>query len=418
MAEQRTVSPSESDLQAAIAAVKASSPELGIARVCATLREGNSTWQLSEKRVRKLMIALGLVQSSGTDPADPGAPKKDSATSSVPKSYVAPGDFVRTLGKGQVEVKYINGTKGKGVFASKAFGKGENIFEETPFAWYPRWDTVSVSYHTKSDAECQLCARTVERSLHADRGLMRPVKCSRCPAWFCSNLCKKEAEAKFHQIECSKHNSHFASLANVCRAWEWGAPMGAARAIERVLMEYEHSTERGKAAWESIRAFATVPTDIMDKKRKGMSWFLYEADYETKWKTTYELMKKALCPPPEECGLAKFSCIPKKIRDELFSYSEWLNLIGKYCLNDQNGGFYLLQSCFNHNCDPNCVVVHPNDGKYRAIIQTLRPITAGEEMSITYVNPRDGVAARQEALHDWYMFDCQCERCVKELASS
>ncbi|KAJ2890332.1 hypothetical protein IWW38_004193, partial [Coemansia aciculifera] len=216
---------------------------------------------------------------------------------------------------------------------------------------------------------------------------------------------------------CSKHNSHFVGLANVCRAWEWGAPMGAARAIERVLMEYEHSAERGKAAWESIRAFATVSTDIMDRKRKGMSWFLYEADYETKWKTTYELMKKALCPPPEECGLAKFACIPKKIRDELFSYSEWLKLIGKYCLNDQNGGFYLLQSCFNHNCDPNCVVVHPNDGKYRAIIQTLRPIAAGEEMTITYVNPRDGIGERQQALRDWYMFDCRCERCVKELAS-
>ncbi|KAJ2880383.1 hypothetical protein IWW38_005959, partial [Coemansia aciculifera] len=214
MAEQRTVSPTEPDLQAAISAIKASSPELGIVRVCAALREGNPTWQLSEKRVRRIMISLGLVQASGTDAADTGASNKSVAASLVPKSYIAPGDFVHALGKGQVEVKYIDGTKGKGVFASNNFGKGENIFEETPFAWYPRWDTVSASYHTKSDAECQLCARTVERSIHADRGLLRPVKCSRCPAWFCSNICKKEAEARFHQIECSKHNSHFVGLAN------------------------------------------------------------------------------------------------------------------------------------------------------------------------------------------------------------
>ncbi|KAJ1941437.1 hypothetical protein GGF37_003553 [Kickxella alabastrina] len=413
MADDRRITmPSEAELQAAIDALKKSKPELGVLRVCAMLRESNPTWQLGEKRVRKFMSTMGLIQ---TDPSSANTTGK--AAETVPKSFLAPGDFVRTVGKGQVEVKYINGTKGKGVFAVGDFAEKTQVFEETPFAWYPRWDTVSNTYHTKGNDECQLCARTIHRSGYSARDLLRPVKCNRCSAWFCSNVCRKEADARFHQIECAKSNPHFAPLAQACLEWSWGAPMAAARAIERVLLEFEQSAERGKLAWESIKAFATVRADVMDKRRKGASWFLYEQDYEHKWATTHELMKRALCPPPDACGLTQFDRIPKKIFNEMFSYNEWLGLIGKYSLNDQNGGFYLLQSCFNHSCDPNCVVMHPNDGMYRAIIKTLRPIKAGEEMLISYVNPRDNLAARQQALREWYMFDCNCGRCQKEVAA-
>ncbi|KAJ2514157.1 hypothetical protein H4217_005910 [Coemansia sp. RSA 1939] len=403
MSEQRNVAPSADELQAAITAIKEQEPEYGISRVCATLRANNPTWQLSEKRVRKFMGLLGLVQGSTED---------DQST--APKSSIAPGDFVHSLADGQLQVRYIDSVKGKGVFSARDFGKDINIFEEAPFAWYPRWDTVSINYYNGSNSECQLCARDLEKRY---RGL-RSVRCSRCSACFCSNTCKNEAESRFHQIECVKNNPAFVNLADACHAWNWGAPMCAARAIERVLMEFEQGQEQGKHAWESLKAFTTMRTDVMDMRRKGASWFLYEEEYENRWKTTYSQMRNSLCPPPAACGLKQFEKIPKKIRDEMFSYNEWLNLIGKYSLNDQNGGLYLLQSCFNHNCNPNCVVVHPNDGMYRAIIKTLRPIKADEEMTITYVNPRDSVSERQQALRDWYMFDCRCDRCVDELNDS
>ncbi|KAJ1907700.1 hypothetical protein LPJ81_000583 [Coemansia sp. IMI 209127] len=402
MSEQRTVVPPEDELQAAIAAIKEKEPEFGIPRVCAALRANNPAWQLSEKRVRKLMGSLGLVQASGEE-----------SKSTTPTSSIAPGDFVEALASGQVRVEYIDKVKGKGVFSTRDFDKGANVFEETPFAWYPRWNTISMDYYKGSNRECQLCARDIERRSR----VIRPARCSRCTACFCSNLCRKEAESRFHQIECSKNNPYFVQLADTCCAFDWGAPMCAARAIERVLMEYEQGIKQGNCAWRSLKAFTTMSVDAMDMRRKGASWFLYEEEYENRWKATYSHMKRSLCPPPAACGLTQFDKIPRKIRDEMFSYSEWLNLIGKYSLNDQNGGLYLLQSCFNHNCDPNCVVVHPNDGMYRAIIQTLRPIKAGEEMTITYVNPRNGVNERQQELRDWYMFDCQCDRCIEENTS-
>ncbi|KAI8324150.1 SET domain-containing protein [Martensiomyces pterosporus] len=412
MADERTVTPAEAELSAAIAAVKNSNPEFGVPRVLSTLRAENPAWQVSEKRVRKFMTTLGLMQ---TDAGSTSGDKRLKASDrhAIPKSLVAPGNLAAAVGKGQVEVRYIDGTKGKGVFAARDFDQGTNVFEETPFAWYPRWDTVSARYHMGSDYECQLCAREIDH-VFGQSARLRPAKCNRCSARFCSVLCKNEAEARFHKVECTKTNPHFVHLANACRKDMWGAPMGAARAIERVLLEFEQSQERGKQAWESLKAFATVRADVMDERRNGASWFLLEGEREQQWENTYSLMKKALFPPPQECGLKEFDRIPKKILNEMFSYNEWLNLIGKYSLNDQNGGFYLLQSCLNHSCDPNCICVHPNDGKYRSIIKTLRPIKAGEEMFITYVNPRDGLAARQKELHDWYMFDCNCERCQRE----
>ncbi|KAJ1962619.1 hypothetical protein GGI12_002546 [Dipsacomyces acuminosporus] len=412
MAEERTVTPEENELSAAIEGIKKANPGFGVPRVLASVKAQHSTWQVSEKRVRKLMSALGLLQiDAGASTAD--ARLKSSDSHAIPKSSIAPGDLAATIGKGQVEVKYIDGKKGKGVFAARDFDRGTHVFEETPFAWYPRWDTVSARYHAGSDFECQLCAREIDQSSGRSSRL-RPAKCSRCSVRFCSVLCKNEAESRFHRIECPKNNPHFVHLANACLKDMWGAPMGAARAIERVLLEFERGTEQGKLAWESLKAFATVRADVMDKARNGAAWFLLEHEREQQWENVYDLMKKALCPPPAECGLQAFDKIPKKILNELFSYNEWLNLIGKYSLNDQNGGFYLLQSCLNHSCDPNCVCVHPNDGKYRATIKTLRPIKAGEEMTITYVNPRDGFAARQKELRDWYMFECKCDRCLKE----
>ncbi|KAJ1947228.1 hypothetical protein FBU59_001900 [Linderina macrospora] len=395
----RTETPAEDELRAAIAAIKASNPDFGIARVLTTIRASHPTWQVSEKRVRKFLGSLGLVQTD---------------SSAIPKSSLAPTDLAATTGKDLVEIRYINGTKGKGVFAKSDFLPGNIVFEETPFAWYPRWDTIGAAYHLDADHECQLCARSLDPLVV--RARVRPVKCTLCGVKFCSNICKTEADAHFHKIECSKHNPAFAKFADFSRRQDqWGAPMGAVRALERVMMEFEASMRRGREAWAGMKAFATVGQETIDEKRFGSAWFMYQEDRENKWKTSYELMKKALCPPPAACGLKAFDKIPPKIKEEMFSYQGWLDLLGKYCLNDQNGGFYMLQSCFNHSCTPNCQVSHPNSGKYRAHIEVLKPIKEGEEMFITYVNPREGVESRRKDLREWYMFDCNCARCQKEL---
>lgn len=58
------VTPSEEDLTAAILAIKATHPNHGIKKVLADVISSNPTWTVSEKRVKKLMQARGLVQTS------------------------------------------------------------------------------------------------------------------------------------------------------------------------------------------------------------------------------------------------------------------------------------------------------------------------------------------------------------------
>jgi hypothetical protein len=56
--------PSEQELLNVITSIKQAEPELGIKKVLAALNGQQPTWTVSEKRVKKLMQILGLVQST------------------------------------------------------------------------------------------------------------------------------------------------------------------------------------------------------------------------------------------------------------------------------------------------------------------------------------------------------------------
>jgi hypothetical protein len=47
-------------------------------------------------------------------------------------------------------------------------------------------------------------------------------------------------------------------------------------------------------------------------------------------------------------------------------------------------------------------------------VLTKRAIKVGEELLITYVNPKMGYKARREELRAWGFGRCRCERCVEE----
>mmetsp|Transcript_4470 Transcript_4470/g.28487 ORF Transcript_4470/g.28487 Transcript_4470/m.28487 type:complete len:477 (-) Transcript_4470:337-1767(-) len=76
--------------------------------------------------------------------------------------------------------------------------------------------------------------------------------------------------------------------------------------------------------------------------------------------------------------------------------------------------FYAVHSCLNHSCDPNTAALLPeNDGEAQAIIQCLKPIAKGEELTISYIDLDAGWEERQEMLAD-YGFHCCCNRCQDE----
>lgn len=66
----------------------------------------------------------------------------------------------------------------------------------------------------------------------------------------------------------------------------------------------------------------------------------------------------------------------------------------------------------NHSCDPNCVAVF--DG-LRCAIRSIRPIAAGEEITIPYIEIGDETSVRQKELKDAFFFKCNCSRCEAQL---
>ncbi len=47
---------------------------------------------------------------------------------------------------------------------------------------------------------------------------------------------------------------------------------------------------------------------------------------------------------------------------------------------------------------------------------TLRDVSEGEELCISYIDNKEDVVKRREVLRDWF-FDCRCGKCEMELQS-
>uniref|UniRef100_A0A8C5H4Y9 SMYD family member 5 n=1 Tax=Gouania willdenowi TaxID=441366 RepID=A0A8C5H4Y9_GOUWI len=116
---------------------------------------------------------------------------------------------------GGVEVRFIDNTKGKGLFAKKSIRKGETIFIERPlvcaqFLW-------NAQYKYKA---CDFCLRALETAeenaqrLSGIPGLslphpeLCPVRpelhqtCPQCQVMYCSSECRQRAADQYHQSLC------------------------------------------------------------------------------------------------------------------------------------------------------------------------------------------------------------------------
>lgn len=83
---------------------------------------------------------------------------------------------------------------------------------------------------------------------------------------------------------------------------------------------------------------------------------------------------------------------------------------------ESHGALYRLHSHLNHSCSPNVSVQHPliDTQPAKVTIVAKRPIASGEELTVTYVNPRNSLKKRRRELKEWGFGECQCERCLEE----
>ncbi|KAI9669035.1 MAG: hypothetical protein M1831_000627 [Alyxoria varia] len=67
-----------------------------------------------------------------------------------------------------------------------------------------------------------------------------------------------------------------------------------------------------------------------------------------------------------------------------------------------------LLSKVNHSCDPNIITVFNGASIY---LRALKPIAAGEEIFMSYIDPTYPSRVRQSELSKRFHFDCMCEKC-------
>lgn len=97
-------------------------------------------------------------------------------------------------------------------------------------------------------------------------------------------------------------------------------------------------------------------------------------------------------------------------------------LLRLYCnthsLDDGSVGVYAQASAINHDCDPNCTFFTSSSSSSSLTVRALRAIGPGEELTIGYVPLRLPQRLRAAQLRRNYGFDCTCQRCLSEGASS
>ena len=83
---------------------------------------------------------------------------------------------------------------------------------------------------------------------------------------------------------------------------------------------------------------------------------------------------------------------------------------------ESHGGIYVVHSHLNHSCIPNISVRHIDTRHALSRISLIahRVINPGEELFISYVNPKMGVKARRKELVEWGFGECRCKRCLEE----
>ncbi|KAK3404552.1 hypothetical protein EUGRSUZ_K00860 [Eucalyptus grandis] len=108
--------------------------------------------------------------------------------------------------------------------------------------------------------------------------------------------------------------------------------------------------------------------------------------------------------------------LPSPEKEEAKKVSQpYLDALGdEYALCCEGTAFFPFQSCMNHSCHPNAKAFkREEDRDGQATIVALKPISKGEEVTISYIEEDLPFEERQALLAD-YGFECKCVKCQEE----
>ncbi|KAH8584706.1 SET domain containing with a cysteine cluster at the C-terminus [Cryptosporidium sp. chipmunk genotype I] len=343
--------------------------------------------------------------------------------------------------EGYLEIFYSE-NKGKHIHSKKDIPNGTNFFQEVPYVSWP----IKTSFgELESLIFCENCLKIncPENNNYLSLSILGLEK----------RICSKSCFKKISGVSFEDYDPNSSSLRS-----GWGYYINGIKGIS-TLRNYQRSVDKlGNipiTAEAVSRCIAQIAADI----------YFYWHELGMKDENLYHAFKLGtksienfVAPPatlfPEIDFNSLINCIQSVLFDQikdsfsdsfiidsLLSKATIEQLVGQLTLNSQglnvwgiyqfSGSFKngnlpdnehsigiikgacvcIIQSCFNHSCDPNCHVYTIDDSTI--YVNTNRDIMKGEELTISYIDNTLPLAERINLIQN-YHFTCACILCKKE----
>ncbi|ESO97001.1 hypothetical protein LOTGIDRAFT_231752 [Lottia gigantea] len=359
-----------------------------------------------------------------------------------------------------VEVQFINESKGRGLFARQEIKEGEAILDEKPlvstqFLWNELYKYTACEYCLRSLETAEAMARRLTNNPalslpHPECCALDPsefVVCPQCQVLYCSEECRKASWDRYHQILClgSSHHDSDHPLLRLQEIWRnihYPPETASIMLICKMIAMVKQAEDPGHV----ITIFNKFVNNTVNEEEQIAHKLLgdqFKCQLELLRSTTAEILFDESIPQwftPEgfqslfaligtngqgigSCSISVWvkNCedleLPEDKKTELDDfidqmYEELEKESGSF-LNCEGSGLYELTSSCNHSCDPNAGITFPHNNHVLTLV-ALKPIQPEEEIYISYISECEmsrSRHSRQKILRENYLFTCRCRKC-------
>ncbi|XP_033756750.1 SET and MYND domain-containing protein 5-like [Pecten maximus] len=362
-----------------------------------------------------------------------------------------------------VEIRQIDLSKGKGLFAAKDFKKGDVLFEERPivssqFLWNEFYKYTACEYCLKSletaEKQCQRLTENPSVTLPypecCEAKLDQYVWCPQCQVVYCCEGCRTAAWTDYHRTLCMGPSREDGDhpLARLGEAWRnthYPPETSSIMLLAKMIAMVKQSDDKSSVI-STFSQFVNLPVNKeeeiahkllgenfkqpLELLRQMLMESLFE-DNVQQWYTPegfrslFALVgmngqgigSSAISVWVKNCEKLSLSDEEKqKVDGFIDQMYEDLDRVSGTFLDCEGSGLYRLQSTCNHSCLPNAEITFPHNNHCLALVAT-EDIQPGEEICICYLSECDigrSRHSRQKLLRENYLFQCGCARCLAE----
>jgi len=344
----------------------------------------------------------------------------------------------------------------KGIYAKRDISSKEVTLVDIPVLWGQKIDKeryvpacsyccADLSLPVFHFPDCDSWAPDLHEALKKHWPPFRIVPCNGCKfEEYCSERCRDLSWDTYHKINCPGTNRSAEEVHIYCRAMRTrnreeippsntATPMILTRLWAIVMSKAlamagdgkKPSVEQITEAMETFRGFigcdvsgyaqnSRILVNMIQKvfTDKSLPIKFGISDEEFEWRYSQTAINcQEFRPPTHNLKLFKDSLKESQEYDEKRHES----LISASDKDPVFSGMFPLHACLNHSCSYNCrVVADFIEDRVGIIVQALRPIKKGDQLTIRYIDVNQPKRKRRQALLRGWGFECTCERCTFE----